>query len=494
MNESDARRALLVRAYETLSPEQSASHWTEQDRSWATQAALQAEGEKASPDAFIGCRARLAVERIGSRDQTVHRVLSALTWRPWIGWALALAALVAGVATDALSSAKQISVLAPPLLAILAWSLAVYAVLLVRTAMRLAGNHSRHLALLTRQIARAAHAVTATRQMAGLSVPLAGFASAWNAASVPLTLARVAKILHVAAMAFAMGALLGIYLRGMALEYRAGWESTFLAAPTVHAILSTVLGPASTVTGIALPDVAGLAAIRFTVSPGENAARWIHLYTMTIALFVLGPRALLAFAAFVTERRLVRHFPLSLEDGYFQGLLRTQRGDGVKVHIVPYSYRLNSKRTMAIKALMVRAFGSNAAVTVAPTVAFGGEDALDRACIPAAPVSLVVALFSLTATPERENHGAFVDALAAYLPSSARLAVWVDESDFRRRFEATGATGIARLGERRGVWQRVFAHSGCEPLFVDLDQHDSNGPAQALRAAIDHAAAPAAHD
>ena len=53
MNETQARLALLVRAYETAPPEHARPHWSDEDRDWATRAAGEVEGEHASADAFI---------------------------------------------------------------------------------------------------------------------------------------------------------------------------------------------------------------------------------------------------------------------------------------------------------------------------------------------------------------------------------------------------------------------------------------------------------
>jgi len=282
-----------------------------------------------------------------------------------------------------------------------------------------------------------------------------------------------------------------MYLRGFALEYRAGWESTFLDAASVHALVSVVLGPAAAISGIALPDAATLAAIRFSGSPGENAARWIHLYAITTVLLVLVPRALMALRHFLLERRLANCFPLSLDDGYFQGLARAHLGAAAAIRIVPYSYRPGPQAALGLNALLMRVFGATAEVAVAPTVPFGGEDALDPALIPRAAVALVAALFPLTATPEPENHGAFIDALAARMPPSTPLAVLVDEAAFRQRFDESGA---ARRNERRAAWQRMLAATGREPVFVDLERQDFTDAERDLRAAIGRAPARAAQD
>ena len=62
-------------------------------------------------------------------------------------------------------------------------------------------------------------------------------------------LTRIAALLHVAAAAVAIGLLGSMYLRGLVLDYRAGWQSTFLQADTVQRVLSTLLAPATALTG-----------------------------------------------------------------------------------------------------------------------------------------------------------------------------------------------------------------------------------------------------
>lgn len=487
MNESEACSALLVRAYETLPAGHSSSHWTEDDRSWATRAALQIDGENVSPNAFIGRRASLAAGRLCERDKNAGKLLRALIWRPWIGWLLALVALAAGMATNALTPARQINVLAPPLLAVLAWNLFIYAALIVRAFKRLTGNGPPHFHALTRHIVRAINAIAVPRNVAGLAPPLANFSTSWINASAPLAMARLVRILHIAAITFAIGALLGIYLRGFALEYRAGWESTFLEASAVHTLLSLVLGPASLITGIKLPEVAQLAAIQFSLSGGENAARWIHLYAVTVGLFVVLPRTVMALVQWVRERRLADDFPLPLQEGYFQTLVRTHQNDVAKVFIVPYSYLPSAQATLGIRTLMMRTLGEGSIVTVSTMVPFGGEDTLEPALIPEGPIALVAALFSLNATPERENHSVFIDALAARIAQAAPLAILIDESAFRQHFDVSSGTGATRYSERRAAWQRMFAASGNEPLFVDLEQHDFRKAERDLRTVLDQA-------
>ena len=145
--------------------------------------------------------------------------------------------------------------------------------------------------------------------------------------------ARAAVMLHLAAAALAAGLIGGMYLRGLVLDYRAGWQSTFLEAPAVHAVLQPLLAPATAVTGIAIPSVDTLAAQR--VGPdgrgSADAAPWIHLYAAMLALFVVGPRLLLALVAALQSWWLARRWALPWQDAYFQRLMREHRGGQARI-------------------------------------------------------------------------------------------------------------------------------------------------------------------
>ncbi len=483
MNETQARLALLVRAYETAPPEHARPHWSDEDRDWATRAAQEVEGEHASADAFIARRAALAAERLRSRDRAADRVLRALGWRPWIGWVMVLAALTAGFAADAIGAAGRINLLSPPLAALLAWNLLVYALLVVRAARKLGGNARPSAGPFAQLVARASHAVVSIERVARRSAPVSAFVTDWLAASAPLAAARVGRILHLAAAAFAAGAIGGMYVRGLGLAYLAGWESTFLSPDTVHAILSALLAPASALTNIALPDAAQIASIRFDVSPGEGAARWIHLYAATLALVVLVPRLILFAASAWREHRLAQRFALALHTPYFAALAGVHRGHAASARIVPYSYRLAPQAALGLDAIFGRMFGAGSHLSIAAAVEFGGEDALDEALLAGGPHVFVAALFSATATPEPETHGAFVAALAKLVPPATPLLVLVDESAFHERF-GREPTAKARRDERRDAWTKMLAACGHAPVFIDPAAPDPGASAQALKSAI----------
>src|SRR5690606_6709844 len=143
------------------------------------------------------------------------------------------------------------------------------------------------------------------------------FAAAWTNATAALTSARLARILHLAAACLAIGAIIGLYLRGLVFEYRAGWASTFLEPAHVGALLKLVFGPAALLTGIELPDAARLAAMRIPPGPGERAGEWIHLQATTLGLVVVLPRLALALLARRRANRLAGSIDLPLRDPYF---------------------------------------------------------------------------------------------------------------------------------------------------------------------------------
>ena len=469
MNETAARQVLLLRAFETTP----SSGWSDDDRAWASRAAAQIEGADAPLERLVARRAALANERLASRDRNVARALRALTWRPWVGMAIALLAFAAGAAVDAIGPAQRVNLLAPPLAALLVWNLAVYALIAARGALGLFVARARDLGPLARSIARALH----RHAPAALSPPLAVFVADWGRASAPLIAARVGRVLHVAAIAAALGMLAGMYLRGLVLEYRAGWESTFLDAAAVHAILSAVLAPAVAATGIALPDAAAFEALRFSAGGGADAAPWLNLFAVTVALVVIVPRLLLAAGNRWLEARLQNRFPLRLDDAYFCNLGRALRDEPAIVRVAPYAVQLSPQATLHLNAIFAQALGARTALAIAPVTAFGAEDDVDVAAL-AGEATLVVPLFAATATPEPQNHGAFVDRLAGAARNAQGLAL-VDESAFRRQFG-----GGERLAERRALWQRTLAERRVPVVFVDLEQPDLAAAVSALREAV----------
>jgi Protein of unknown function (DUF2868) len=485
MNEAAARETVLVRAIETTDAGRAV--WSDADRAWATRAAAEITGADAAPDVFVARRASLVLERLRTRHPAFARALRMVTWRSWIAPVLVVAAFALGVAADQLGPAQRVNVLAFPLLALLAWNVVLYALIAVRGVWGLVSPRGRALGPLAGAVARLGRLTPREVAVpdAAVSTVLAVFFAEWGRATAPLAAARVARCLHWAAFALALGAIAGMYVRGLVLEYRAGWESTFIDAETVHALLAFVLGPAAALTGIPIADVPRLEAMRFGAGgAGENAAPWIHLYATTVALVVLVPRCLLGLGTWLADRRLAAQFPLVLDEPYFARLTRRLGREPARVRIVPYSYQLAPQAVLGLQAIAARLFGPHAEVSVAPGISWGGEDALPDGLVPAVPHALVAIVFSLTATPEPDNHGAFLAAVATLAGRAAPVVAIVDESGFRKRF----AHEPQRLDERRAAWRDLLAARGREPIFVDLESPD----AAAADAAIERCLQPEA--
>jgi len=467
MHEKSALEVTAIRAIETT--DRARALWSDADRAWASRAAAEVVGESASVDDFVSRRAKLALERVGTRQPALTRAVEALRWRSWVGAAIVAASFLAGMAFHRLGAGQRINLLAPPVLALLAWNVVVYLLLVAAPLVRAGKVHEVAGGFARRLVARLAGGVVRMpRDRTGpAGEAVATFAADWTRLSAPLYAARTARILHFAAAAFAVGVVAGMYLRGLAIEYRATWESTFLDPATVHALLSFALWPGTMLTGIHVPSVDAIAAIRSGGAPAsENAASWLHLLAATVTAVVIVPRLLLGFLAWGVEHRRASRVKLPLNEPYFNRIVRGFKGGPVRLKVVPYSFQVPADSLGGLQTVIARTFGGSAAMVCASPVAYGEEDALPKSALPDG-TGPAIALFNLAATPEREAHGAFVDAMRAAAGGHPVIAL-VDEAPFRVRHPGDAR----RLEERRTAWRGLFGDRGVAPVFVDLAAPD----------------------
>jgi hypothetical protein len=483
LTESDAKKILLMRAFELPLTDP----WTAADQAWASAETSRALGESAPNELWLVTRSELATARLTQRLPAIASALTSIGRTGWLSLLPVLAFLL-GLATDAVGSAQRVNILAPPLLALILWNLVVYAMLSGSTLRTSFFQKDRHPAsgpihqmfdqLTRHDVKRLSNRFTKHDSHAAIE----RFLVNWSRASQSIQTARLAKMLHQASIALTAGILISLYVRGLAFEYRAGWDSTFLTPGTLHAFLSWILAPAAQLSGQALPSVAELAELRFSVGPGENAARWIHLYALTAAALVLLPRAVLAFTAANRVRQLESNFNLPLDEVYFQRLRPLHTGKGTSVLVLPYSYHLASDALTGLRAALESGLGSGIELRVSESIPLGGEDELVRWLPPSADSAnppTIVPIFSLTATPERENQGTLLEALnAVSIPGKLGL-VLIDESGFRQRF--VGPEGQTRLKQRRESWQRLLHDYDITPVFVDLVNPDLDAIASDVR-------------
>jgi hypothetical protein len=323
---------------------------------------------------------------------------------------------------------------------------------------------------------------------ARLAEALSRFVGDWYEASRPLLLARATRLFHVCAAAVGIALIGGLYLRGMALDYQAGWESTFLDAQQVRQVLTVVYAPASALTGVSIPDAAHLESIRFRDgSGGERAARWIHLLAATGLLFIVLPRLALAALSTLAVWRWSLRAPLpgSLVP-YFRSVFSGVEGvvgRGI-VAVVPYAYEPGPDALARLRTLLPAALGENLAVDMRTPVRYGEEEAFvanlaDRG---AAIADTLVLLLNAAATPEDENHGAVIagvrDWLARVRPH-AQLLVLLDEGPYRARMALQGGA-TDRVAQRRDTWRAFVEARGMAACFLDLAASSQPPDVQAL--------------
>ena len=327
MREEALRTVLLVKAIEET--DRAGTLLPLADRAAATRDAARAAGAAATPELdveaaalpgkaqrVLAARAALLRRQLGTRHPFVETVLALSSGPGWVGRLLLAAGLLLGFSLSALDGTRRIDVLAIPLLGLLLWNLLVYLLVIASWVRALLGQPRRR-PVATGLLARAALrpigrlVARSAKFNAALAEALGRFLGEWSETARPLLLARMARLFHLSAAAVALGLIAGLYLRGMVLDYRAGWASTFLDASQVHALLSVLYGPASSALRIPIPDVAQLAAMRWEGGRGGvGAAPWIHLIAGTALLFIVLPRLLLASLATLQTWRYALRAPL----------------------------------------------------------------------------------------------------------------------------------------------------------------------------------------
>jgi Protein of unknown function (DUF2868) len=472
MNEQIARDVVLVRAIETV--DQKREILSDDDRMYASRSARElaqwaaSESKSAvTADHFLQQRSEQLLKRLAERTPAFASFLRRRGGFRMLSIALPVIGLLLGAGMDRIGDPHRVDLLSAPLLLIIGWNLLVYLALLAWVFVPSSNTGWASPGLLRRL---STGKTSLPRKLPhALSAALTEFTVEWTRLSARLTRARLSRTVHLAAAMFALGAMLSLYARGYLSQYVAGWESTFLDAGEVHAILSFLFAPAIFVFHIQGFSIADIEALRFTQTPSPaGGARWVHLYAATLFLLVVLPRLVLAAIASWQARRLAAHFPLDLEQPYFRKLGdKMGTSEPGVLRVLPYSYTLDEARDRGLAAVAAMLLGERARVMLRPPAAYGDEpnDVLQDANLGDTNVSATAVLFNLAATPEKENHGAFLDYLVR--GATRGLTVLVDESGFLERV-GTQPGGDARIAERIALWQRFCSFHGVQASIVNL--------------------------
>jgi hypothetical protein len=491
MREEALGRMLLVKAVEEA--DRTGELLPPADREHATRTVLRspdgAAAKELSSDArssrvlrLLDERAELLFAPLAARYPVLREILERSRFPGWLTSITLVAAFATGIGLASLDGARRINILAFPFLGVVAWNFAVYAWFIVHAIRGTAGTSNRFAVgtgWSTKAITRRLGGIIdqTSRVHAKLGEVVTRYATDLARIGGPLLAAHARRLLHLSAAALALGMIAGLYFRGVVFRYEAGWESTFLGPRAVRAILGIVFGPASALSGIALPTTdEAVATLRWTATGGGgDAAPWIHLIAVTLGLYVVAPRALLALLALIDGWRWRRAAALPDELlGYARGTLgAAQAGQGSgDVIVVPYAYELAAVARTTLDCWVESEFGRGARTDLRPMSPYGQEDQLRSALVEAGIGNAegVVLLLSLAATPESENHGLAIaaarDATRGAKPERT-LRVVVDESGYASRL-AGDASLASRMDERRRLWRDFVRGYGVDAAFVDL--------------------------
>ncbi len=459
--ETDAQAVVLVRAVEET--DRAGALLPVADRRAATVAAREAH-PGGGTQVWLAARAHALTAALTRRFRFLPRFLRCTSpVHGLLAPALAVA-FALGLLTNALGPEKRINVLAVPLLGLIVWNLTILALAAARAALPLdLGSGApwfvgRLEAMARRLVDRLPKRGVSDEGQDRLRKALGRYLEDWLPAAAPLASARGRRLLHASSLVVILGAVAGMYARGVVFQYQATWESTFLSARAIDGFLGTILTPASAVLGLEVPSAAAIE------SPAHgDAADWIHLWAVTAALFVGVPRLALTAAFSLRSVRRRRRLTIAVPDAYLRRLLASVDTSQRLLEVVPFSYRPPAEATRALKRMLYDLFGARSEIRLRPILDYGFEP--ER--MEAGDGRLRVVLFGLAQTPELEVHGELLRRLRDDLPDGQALLAMVDGSSYRRRLQGIGGAA-ERLAERRRAWDRVAREADMIALHLDL--------------------------
>jgi hypothetical protein len=498
MREDTLRAVLMVKAIEAV--DRAGTVMPPGDRAQATREAVRALGVPAEEvlagddrllSRALGDRAERLVEPLVQRFPIVEEALGRTRTPAGLLLVLLLLAFASGIALSALDGTRRIDILALPFLGLIAWNLGTYVLLAagwIRARVRPAASPRPGKGWAGRLFGRRIEPLL--RRTRRVHVVLGEALAAYAADCARLGGAFVAqharRWLHLAAAMVALGLIAGLYVRGTVLRYEAGWESTFLGPAQVQSILGVLFGTVAGWSGVQLPATAAeVEQLSWTAAGGSDAAPWIHLIALSLALYVVVPRLLLAacarFGAWRLERVPVlpddlRHYAVDVLRG--SGIVR---GTGV-ASVTPYACEPSDAALAGLARWLQGATGATR-IERRTTLRYSEEDMAGAAFAIGAHrlADLHVVVMSLAATPEAENHGVVIAAARdaahqARPPAGVRIVV--DESPYAARF-AGDATLASRFEERRRLWRNFVAGYGLEADLLPLESVGSGESGEA---------------
>lgn len=324
--EGQARRVVLSQAIEIADFEGKLLNDIERDQFdlRAVETARAATGVDGKVDVALALsgRAEHVLEAVGKRSGTLASFQNIPVWRSWLVWGIPLVALILGVATDLIVNPHRVNLLSLPILIIALWNMVVYFLLLMALLRRSFPQSDPPLTSLWRWVTDNPHLL---RRFGSVrDEALAQFRRLWHSVTAELNGQRIRQVLHFSAAAWGAGIALSLIARGVVVEYRIGWESTWFNAEQVHGILSILLAPLVMLFSLepfTLQEVSSMKFDGVTDGAADHGRRWVYLYAGLVMLLVVLPRLLLAIVAWWRVRALSGLVSIDLRQPYFQRLI-----------------------------------------------------------------------------------------------------------------------------------------------------------------------------
>ena len=296
-----------------------------------------------------------------------------------------------------------------------------------------------------------------------LAAGLSRFVEQWHRLMAASHVKSVKSCLHLAAAALSIGVIGGMYWNGLAFQYLAAWESTFLSPEGVHSLFATLFSSASAISGIAVPGIDEIRSMELlTGDEGVSAAHWIHLFAITVGMVVVLPRLLLAWLAHRQSLKLaaaVDHREVSAE--YIGRLLKTREGGNLVARVVPHRMELGSKERDRLRAFVHRLWGGQLWVEFGDPISYGDEEEAQFE-----PADYQVLVLNFSSTPEDESQGRLVKRFREQLGGTGLLLL--DGAPFRERFGELGEFE-RRLKERGEAWTAILSRADVGFAILDSD-------------------------
>jgi len=139
---------------------------------------------------------------------------------------------------------------------------------------------------------------------------------------------RFKSLMSVSAVGLLIGALAGVYFRGLFFKYNIIWQSTFISEPeTIRLMLNVLFGPATLIfDGSWVSEE----MVQILLSPeGTLAGPWIHRMALTTLLFIFIPRTVLAVFFAKKSKHSIEN--IDFEEDYYKVYILKNRESIVEV-------------------------------------------------------------------------------------------------------------------------------------------------------------------